>query len=229
MFKKISVLFVMFALLFSFNAEVFSAPKTSNKSDVVIKNEPVTDLIRSYEVWKNKGIKFVVRDKEGKFGAWSVGRLESWGAKSKWVVRNKKGQFLTHANGKVEGWKNGMTRMVLRDQRGRILTHIKVDLTDNGNFYTNAVGLRKLKNDAFLAFVQDSVGDILEEEIKNGQLNKVRALIMYIGKYKNEKGASNFKPVIRRIIPLVQALNADGKNTRAAQTVEMAGELLKSL
>ncbi len=219
MFKKLSVLFMMFVVLFSFNAA---------KAEE-IKNEPVTDLTKAYEVWKNKGIKFVVRGKDGQFETWSVGKLESWGTKSKWVVRNKKGQFLTHAAGRVESWKNGMTRLVLRDKKGHILTHIKIDLTDKGNFYSTAVGLRKLQNDSFLAFVQDSLGDILELEIKAGNLSKARALITYLDKYKSQKGAENFKPVIRRMLPLIQALNEDGKNTRAQTTADSARALLAAL
>lgn len=234
MFKRLSVLFALFALLFSFNTAAIAAEKAAAQKQTAakdeIKNEPVTDLIKAYEVWKNKGIKFVVRDKNnGQFETWSVGRLESWGTKSKWVVRNKKGQFLTHASGHVENWKNGRSRLVLRDKKGRILTHIKLDLTDKGNFYTTAVGLRKLQNDTFLAFVQDSLGDILEEDIKAGNISKVRALIAYLNKHKADKGAENFKPVIRRMIPLLQSRNTDGKNTRVAQTVEVAGQLLKDL
>ncbi len=230
MLKKITFLFGFISLLISFNSSVYA--ETKNSDPAVIKppkNETVTDLTKAYEVWKDKGIKLVVRDKEGKFITWNVGRLESWGTKSKWVVRNKKGQFLTHATGHVEAWKNSMTRMVIRDPKGRILTHIKIDLTDKGNFYSNAVGLRKLQNKAFLAFVQDSLGDILQEEIKAGQLSKPRALINYLNKYKEKEGAANFKPVIRRIIPLLQALNTDGTNVRAQQTVEAASELLKAL
>lgn len=232
MFKRLSVLFALFAIVFSCNSAVIASntAKAEKATTEEIKNEPVTDLTKAYEVWKNKGIKFVIRDKKnGKFETWGCGRLESWGTKSKWVVRNKKGQFLTHASGRVESWKNGKTRMVLRDQRGRILTHIKLDLTDKGNFYTNAVGLRKLKNDAFLAFVQDSLGDILEEEIKAGALNKPRALINYLNKHKNDKGAENFKPVVRRMIPLLNAMNSDGTNARATQTLEAASQLLKEL
>jgi hypothetical protein len=230
--KKItSLLIAVFVLVISFNSAFAAATRDNTKPAEIKppKNEPVTDLVKAYEIWKNKGIKLVVRDKEGKFTTWSVGRLESWGTKSKWVVRNKKGQFLTHASGNVESWKNGVSRLVIRDSKGRILTHIKLDLTDHGNFYTTAVGLRKLENKAFLAFVQDSLGDILEEEIKSGSLSKPRALINYLNKYKDQAGAANFKPVIRRIIPLVQAMNSDGKNARAQQTVEAAGELLKAL
>lgn len=231
MFKRLSVLFAMFALLFSCNTAAMAAKAASSeKATTEIKNEPVTDLAKAYEVWKNKGIKFVVRDKKnGQFESWGCGRLESWGTKSKWVVRNKKGQFLTHATGRVESWKNGKSRLVLRDQRGRILTHIKLDLTDKGNFYTTAVGLRKLQNGAFLAFVQDSLGDILEQEIKAGSLNKPRALITYLNKHKNDKGSENFKPVVRRMIPLLNAINSDGTNARAAQTIEAATQLLKEL
>ncbi len=230
MMKKFSYIFALIALVFSFNTNVYAETKSTEPALVKPpKNETVTDLTKAYEVWKSKGIKLVVRDKEGKFVTWNVGRLESWGTKSKWVVRNPKGQFLTHASGHVEGWKNGMTRLVIRDSRGRILTHIKIDLTDKGNFYTNAVGLRKLNNKAFLAFVQDSLGDILQEEIKNGQLSKPRALINYLNKYKDQEGAANFKPVVKRMIPLIQSLNSDGTNARAQQTLDAACELLKAL
>ncbi len=231
MIRRINSLLAVLVMVMSFNSVLLAETKLNVKPAEVKppKNETVTDLTKAYEIWKEKGIKLVVRDKEGKFVTWNVGRLESWGTKSKWVVRNKKGQFLTHASGHVEGWKNGMTRMVIRDSKGRILTHIKIDLTDQGNFYTTAVGLRKLQNKAFLNFVQDSLGDILQEEIKAGQLSKPRALINYLNKYKDKEGAANFKPVIRRIIPLLQALNSDGTNTRAQQTVEAASELLKAL
>lgn len=219
MLKKLSVLFMIMVFVFTFNAA---------KAEE-LKNEPVKDLSKAYEVWKNKGIKFVVRGKDGQFDTWSVGKLESWGTRSKWVVRNKKGQFLTHATGNVESWKNGSTKLVLRDKKGRILTHIKINLTDKGNFYSTAVGLRKLPNDHFLAFVQDSLGDILEAEIKAGELNKARALITYLSKYKNQTGAGNFKPVIRRMLPLIQALNSDGTNKRAQDTADSARELLAAL
>ena len=126
--KKItSLLIAVFVLVLSFNSAFAAATRDNTKPAEIKppKNEPVTDLVKAYEIWKNKGIKLVVRDKEGKFTTWSVGRLESWGTKSKWVVRNKKGQFLTHASGNVESWKNGVSRLVIRDSKGRILTHIK--------------------------------------------------------------------------------------------------------
>lgn len=228
--KKFSAYLVaFFAFILVFNSSILAETRSNTKpAQLKPQNEPVTDLIKAYEIWKNKGIKLVIRDKEGKFNGWSTGRLESWGTKSKWVVRNSKGQFMTHATGNVESWKNGRTRLVVRDSKGRILTHIKIDLTDKGNFYTTAVGLRKLTNRSFLAFVQDSLGDILEEEIKAGNLSKPRALIAYLNKYKGTEGASNFKPVIRRMIPLLNSVN-DGTNTRAQQTIEAATELLKAL
>ncbi len=230
MYKKItSLLVILFTFVLVLNSSVLAETKSTKPAQLKPQNEPVTDLIKAYEVWKNKGIKLVVRDKDGKFTTWSTGRLESWGTKSKWVVRNNKGQFLTHATGSVESWKNGKTKLVVRDSRGRILTHIKIDLTDKGNFYTTAVGLRKLTNKSFLAFVQDSLGDILEQEIKSGNLSKPRALINYLNKYKDQEGASNFKPVIRRMIPLLNSMNSDGTNQRAQQTIEAATELLKAL
>ena len=77
--KKItSLLIAVFVLVLSFNSAFAAATRDNTKPAEIKppKNEPVTDLVKAYEIWKNKGIKLVVRDKEGKFTTWSVGRLE---------------------------------------------------------------------------------------------------------------------------------------------------------
>lgn len=198
--KRLSVIFLMLGMVFSFHAAFAAAVDADNS---------VKDLSKAYEVWKNKGIKFVVRDKQGKFVNWNIGRLESWDTKSKWVVRDPKGRFLTHASGNVEKWKNGKTRLVLRDQKGRMLTHIDVKLTDQSSFAATVVGLRHLKNDKYLSFVQDSLSDILVAELKVNILTKTRVLINYLNKYKSNKGAENFKPVLRKIIPTLHFMTTD--------------------
>lgn len=163
--------------------------------------KPVKDLTKAYEAWTNQGIKFVVRDSKGKFVTWNYGKLESWGGKSKWVVRDPKGKFLTHAYGNVETWKNGRTRLVLRDKKGRMLTHVSLEITDKSSFAANVVGLRHLKNPKYMAFVQDTIADLLLEDIEKEDFVRVRVLVTYLKKYKYDKGVENFKPVLRKILP----------------------------
>jgi len=219
--RKLSVLFMVLAAMFlsvaSFAAEIEEA-------------RDVKDLSRAYEVWKTKGIKFVVRDKQGKFVTWNVGRLESWDTKSKWVVRDPKGRFLTHAFGKVENWKNGQTKLVIRDHKGRLLTHLDIKLTDKSSFAATVVGLRHLKNDKYLAFVQDSLSDILIAELKTDVFVKTRVLVQYLNKYKNDKGAENFKPVLRKIIPVLHFKHTDKPAESKIKTlVDDARSLLAEL
>lgn len=219
--RKLSVLFMMLAAVFM-SAAVFAAEIEEAK--------PVKDLSKAYEVWKTKGIKFVVRDKNGKFVTWNIGRLESWDTKSKWVVRDPKGRFLTHAYGNVESWKNGQTRLVIRDPKGRLLTHVDVKLTDKTSFAATVVGLRHLKNDKYLAFVQDSLSDILVAELKSEELTKTRVLIQYLNKYKNDKGTENFKPVLRKIIPVLHFMHTEKPaETKIKSLVEEARTLLADL
>lgn len=190
----------------------------------------VTNLSRAYETWKNQGIKFVVRDSKGKFVHWAYGRLESWGTKSKWVVRDPKGHFLTHAKGNVEKWKNGKTRLVLRDKKGRLLTHVSINITDKSSFAATVVGLRHLKNDKFLSFVQDSLADILIAELKQDIMVKTSVLIKYLNRYKKDKGTENFKPVLRKVIPVLVFMSNDHpQNTKAKSLVEEARKLLTEL
>jgi len=163
-------------------------------------NETVTNLTKAYEIWKNRGIKFVVRNQDGTFAGWGVGRLESWSGESKWVVRNPKGQFMVHANGEVESWKNGKTRLVLRTKKGQILTHIDIAITSKASFAQNVVGLRRLENDKFLAFVQESLSELIINDLKDGDLIKARVLVQYLEKYQKEPGANHFVPVLKAVL-----------------------------
>ncbi|MBU1106183.1 MAG: hypothetical protein KKB51_05895 [Candidatus Riflebacteria bacterium] len=208
-------------------AALFSAGSIFAATEEIV---TVKDLSRAYEVWKTKGIRFVVRDKQGKIVTWNIGHLESWDSKSKWVVRDPKGRFLSHANGKVEDWKNGQTRLVLRDQKGRLLTHINISLTDKTSFASTVVGLRHLKNDKFLAFVQDSLADILIAELKEDNLVKTRVLLTYLNKYKNDNGTENFKPVLRKVIPVLVFMSNDKPGDLKTKTmIEEARDLLYNL
>lgn len=219
MLKKIFSIVLMLALVSS-----LSAAYASTDERPVIK-----DLSRAYEIWKTQGIKFVVRDENGKFVTWNIGKLESWGTKSKWVVRDPKGRLLTHANGTVENWKNGMVRLVIRDSKGRILTHVGIDLTDKSSFAATVVGLRKLKNDAFLGFVQDTLSDIILKELKDNELTKARVLVTYLNRYKGEKGAENFKPVLRKVIPVLHFMATEKPDTKTKNLVDDARKLLAEL
>lgn len=196
---KVARNFTFIALLLVFTIQV--AGLFAASSVIPAETKPVKDLTKAYEAWKNQGIKFVVRDSQGKFVTWNYGKLESWGGKSKWVVRDTKGHFMTHAYGKVENWKNGKTRLVLRDQKGRMLTHLSLEITDKSSFAANVVGLRHLKNPNFLSFVQDTIADLLIQDIEKDDFVRVRVLVTYLKKYKNDKGVENFKPVLRKILP----------------------------
>jgi hypothetical protein len=221
MFKKLSVVLLLVGFLFS-PGHIYAASATNNNK--------INDLSKAYEVWKNKGIKFVVRDSKGKFVAWNTGTLESWGTKSKWVVRDPKGRFLHHAYGKVENWKNGKTRLVVRDPKGRMMTHIDVSLTDKGTFYSTVVGLRRLKNDKFLNFVQGSLADILIVELKDNQLGKARVLVQYLEKYYSQSGVSNFKPVLKHILPTLNfMLVQQPENKRLIELVDSTKAMIKKL
>lgn len=204
------VIFAIFVAFLFQTGSVFSAVRA---------DKVVTDLTRAYEVWKNQGIKFVVRDDEGKFVTWNIGRLEAWGGKSKWVVRDPKGHFITHAKGNVEKWKNGQTRLVLRDSRGRLLTHIDIKITGKSSFASNVVGLRHLKNRSFLSFVQDTIADMLIEDIEDNYYVRIRVLLTYLKKYKNDKGTENFKPVLRRLLPKLNFIANHNPTNKKVQTL----------
>ncbi|MGM0598961.1 MAG: hypothetical protein ACQETH_03985 [Candidatus Rifleibacteriota bacterium] len=218
--NKLMVFALFVALLFQ-SGSAFSAVRA---------DEVVTDLTRAYEVWKNQGIKFVVRDDEGKFVTWNIGRLEAWGGKSKWVVRDPKGHFITHAKGNVENWKNGKTRLVLRDSKGRILTHVSIKITGKSSFASNVVGLRHLKNRKFLSFVQDTIADMLIEDIEDKYYVRVRVLLTYLKKYKNDKGTENFKPVLRRLLPKLNFIaNHNPENKKIKSLTKTAQKTLVEL
>lgn len=224
MLKRIAALFLILGFFFTLNASIAQTAAS------IAKENKVTDLSRAYELWQKKGIKFVVRDAKGKFVTWNTGHLESWASKSKWVVRDTKGKFLHHANGNVEHWKNGKTRLVIRDPKGRLMTHIDVGLTDKGTYYSTVVGLRRLKNDNFLQFVQKRIADILIIEIKDNQLTKAKVLISYLEKYRSQGGVSNFKPVLKQIQPTIKFMLVQNPNKkRLIELDEAVKEMIKTL
>lgn len=219
-FRVLGIFLAIFAMVFQLGTVFAKTQQTKT----------VKDLTKAYEVWQNQGIKFVVRDSKGKFVTWNIGRLESWSGKSKWVVRNTKGHFITHASGNVEYWKNGQIRLVLRDKKGRMLTHIGINITDRASFAANVVGLRKLKNDKFLGFVQKTISDLLMEDLKKGHLTRVRVLTTYLDKYQKESGVSNFKPILRKIAPQVNFMATEKPdNKRIQETAEMVRKMIKLL
>ncbi len=211
------------ALLIAFSFLVPTLPL------IAADNETVTDLTKAYEVWKSHGIKFVVRNADGSFASWGVGRLESWAGESKWVVRNPKGQFLAHAKGEVENWKNGKTRLVLRTSKGQILTHINIAITSKGSFAQNVVGLRRLENDKFLAFVQESLSELIIEDLKTGELIKARVLVQYLDKYKAEKGADHFVPVLKSILRQVNFMAGEKPEPKVVELQSCIRELIKEI
>lgn len=191
----------------------------------------VTDLTKAYEIWKNKGIRFVVRTDDGKFSGWGIGRLESWSSKSRWVVRDPKGHFLIHAFGNVEHWKNGKTRLVLRTPKGQILTLIDIALTDKGSFAQNVVGLRKLKGDSkFIGFVQETLAEHLINDLKQNDTIKTKVLLDYIRKnQKSRAGMENFIPVLRAVVRQLNFMAGQGNDPVIESLATAAREMLKDL
>lgn len=221
MLKKLSAVALLMVMALTLNIGFASGS---------VERPVIKDLSKAYEAWKNQGIKFVVRDDKGKFVTWNIGKLESWGTKSKWVVRDPKGRLLTHASGNIEKWKNGQVRLVLRDSKGRLLTHVSIDITDKSSFASTVVGLRRLENNSFLAFVQDTLCDILIKELKSNELTKTRVLLTYLNKYKKEKGTENFKPVLRKIIPVLHFMAGEKPSqTKTKELVDNARQLLAEL
>ncbi|MBF0406501.1 MAG: hypothetical protein HQM10_04055 [Candidatus Riflebacteria bacterium] len=219
---------IILALVFALS--IFFPVWAQDDSQATTPSAVVDDLTKSYETWKGKGIKFVIR-KDGKFETWGIGRLESWNNNSKWVVRNPKGRFLIHASGKIENWKNGKTLLVLRESKGRMLTHIKIDLTSHSCFAKNVVGLRKLKADhKYIAFVQETLTELLLKELKSNDRVRTKVLLDYLNKYKNEKsGMSNFKPVIKEVSKQLNFMAAHGDDSVIKSMAEEAAELVKEL
>jgi len=214
-------LFAIFLAVFCFLLPTFPL--------IAADNATVTDLTKAYEIWKKKGIRFVVRNANGTFASWGVGRLESWAGESKWVVRNSKGQFLVHAKGKVENWKNGKTRLVLRTNKGQILVHIDIAITSQGSFAQNVVGLRRLENDKFLAFVQESLAELIIENLKDGDLIKARVLVKYLEKYKKEKGADHFVPVLKSILRQVNFMASEKPEPKVVELQTRIREMIREI
>ncbi len=188
----------------------------------------VTDLPGAYEIWKTRGIKFVIRD-HGQFVTWAEGKLESWAGKSKWVVRDPKGKFLTHAFGRIENWKTGKTRLVLRTPKGQIMTHIDINLTNKASFAQNVVSLRRLEKSRFLGFAQETIGELLIQDLKQKDVIRTGVLIKYLTQKKGESGLSNFKPVLRMILPQLNFVAAHSQEPRILEMADKARELLKTL
>lgn len=190
----------------------------------------VNDLTKAYEVWKNHGIRFVIRGENGAFETWGIGRLESWDAKSRWVVRNPKGRFLTNATGNVEHWKNGQTRLVLRTPKGQLMTHISIDLTDRASFAKNVVGLRRLEADSkFIHFVQETLAELLVDELKKGDTLRTKVLLDYIRINKSKGGMKNFVPVLRAALQQLNFMAGQNTDSVIKSLAEAAREQLKEL
>ncbi|HNV70487.1 MAG TPA: hypothetical protein PKO06_12375 [Candidatus Ozemobacteraceae bacterium] len=188
----------------------------------------ITDLPGAYEIWKTRGIKFVIRE-NGQFVTWAEGRLESWSGKSKWVVRDPKGKFLTHAFGRIETWKTGKTRLVLRTPKGQIMTHIDINLTNKASFAQNVVSLRRLEQSRFLSFAQETIGELLIQDLKQKDTLRTGVLIKYLTLKKGEPGLSNFKPVLRMILPQLNFVASHSQEPKVLEMADKARELLKTI
>lgn len=192
--------------------------------------QSIDDLTKAYEVWKGKGIKFVVRDGDGQFLTWGIGRLESWNNESTWVVRDPKGRFLTNAIGRIENWKNGTTRLVLRDKKGHLLTHISIDLTSKASFSRNVVGLRRLSDDhRYLAFVQETLIELLVKELKGGDKLRTGVLFKYLRAHLKDAGVENFRPVLKATQQQLNYLAGQSNDPEWKKLAEEARKLLREI
>ncbi|MBF0406500.1 MAG: hypothetical protein HQM10_04050 [Candidatus Riflebacteria bacterium] len=175
------------------------ASETVSNPEVASPAAPIDDFTQAYESWKGKGVRFVIR-KNGKIVTYGIGKLESWGGKCVWVVRDPKGHFLTRAAGRIETWKDKKQRLVIRDNKGRILTHIDINLTGKGSFAKNVVGLRHLPHDTpYLGFVQESLAKTLTAELQASNTVHIKTFINYLSKNKDREGMRNFIPVLKAI------------------------------
>jgi hypothetical protein len=88
------------------------------------------------EAWKNgEGIKFVIRDDQGRFLTYAEMTLENWNdgdQRSEWVARKADGTFVTGYKGhlekfKVKGLAREEVRLVIRNSAGEFVTWKAMD------------------------------------------------------------------------------------------------------
>jgi hypothetical protein len=88
------------------------------------------------EAWKNgEGIKFVIRDDQGRFLTYAEMTLENWNDgdhRSEWVARKADGTFVTGYKGhlekfKVKGLAREEVRLVIRNSAGEFVTWKAMD------------------------------------------------------------------------------------------------------
>jgi hypothetical protein len=78
--------------------------------------------------------------------------------------------------------------------------------------------------------VQGSLADILIVELKANQLTKARVLVQYLEKYHSQSGVSNFKPVLKHILPTLNfMLVQQPKNKRLIELVDSTKAMIKKL
>jgi len=91
------------------------------------------------------------------------------------------------------------------------------------------VGLRRLQNDKFLAFVQETLGELLVDDLKSGDTIKTKVLLDYLKKHINDTGVDHFTPVLRMVLQQLNFMAGQGNNAVAAGLAAGARDLLKLL
>lgn len=138
-------------------------------------SKAIKDLYHSYEVWSGKGIKFVVRNDQGHYVTWGIGKLESWnGTRTVLTVRNPKGQFLTWAKGRIESWKNDQKRYVFRDKKGHFLQWAPLDFTSKADFSRNLKRLQATdpRESKHFGLLLEIITETVIGDLKQGNLEK---------------------------------------------------------
>jgi len=188
-------------------------------SEQAASTQAIRDLYKQYELWEKTGIKFVVRDENGRFVTWGVGRLESWdGTRTVVCVRNPKGAFLTWAKGRIETWKNDTKRYVFRDKRGHFLQWAPLDLTSAGTFGDNLDRLFTLspKDSKHFGLLVEIIHESIVTDLEAGRTDRAFRFASVAFKHaadpkQREKITMVLKPVLAWLKPALLHAPADAE------------------
>lgn len=180
----------------------------------------IKDLYKQYELWEKQGIRFVVRDANGQFVTWGIGKLESWnGTRTVVCVRNAKGAFVTWAKGRIESWKSGTAmRYVFRDRQGHFLQWAPLDMTSAATFGENLDRLFRLspKDSKHFSLLLEIVHESIVADLESGRTDKAFRFASAAFAHANDpeqaaKIAAVLKPVLAWLKPAVLSAPGDSE------------------